>query len=377
MDSVLPGPAGEANCLSFKGRGVFACISPWNFPLAIFLGQVVGALCAGNTVICKPARQTPAIAKKAVELLKKAGVPEDVIQFVPSNAEDIQEVVLKDLRVKGVVFTGSTGVAKKINQTLANRPGEIVPFIAETGGLNAMIVDSSALFEQVVHDVIISGFQSAGQRCSALRLLYVQEDIIVPLVNMLEGALVHVNMGCPLSLETDVGPVIDALSLKNLDSYCASRKKEGFKVTSCEVKSGLKRTHCSPSFIELKNSQDLTKEVFGPIVHIISYGVNELNAVVKAINDTGYGLTLGIHSRLQERIDYIINHVHVGNIYVNRNIIGAVVGSQPFGGQGMSGTGPKAGGPHYVGRMAVEQSLSVNTMAVGGNATLMAEDLRK
>lgn len=368
----LPGPTGELNQLSMHGRGPMVCISPWNFPLAIFTGQVTAALVAGNPVIAKPANQTPLIAAKAVELLHQAGIPKEVLQLLPTKGSSIGQYLMTDKRVQGVVFTGSTETAQTIQQTLVNRGGAIVPLIAETGGQNAMIVDSSALPEQVVLDVIASAFNSAGQRCSALRVLFVQEDIADKLIAMLKGAMQELVIGDPSLLNTDVGPVIDKDAQQNLNQHIDLMHAKA----KCIYQKQLPQictngTFVAPVAFELPNLDLLTHEVFGPVLHVIRYKSKDLDNVIESINNTGFGLTLGIHTRVEETANYIQQRVKVGNSYMNRNMIGAVVGVQPFGGEGLSGTGPKAGGPHYLLRMCHERTLSVNTSAAGGNASLM------
>lgn len=373
---VLPGPTGEYNQLSLHGRGVFACISPWNFPLAIFLGQVTAALVAGNTVIAKPASQTPRIALKAVALLHEAGVPKDVVQVLIGSGSQLGNRLIEDERIQGVMFTGYTDTARGINQSLAARKGPIVPFIAETGGQNAMIVDSSALPEQVITDVLASAFNSAGQRCSALRVLFLQSDIAPRVMSMLKGAMAELKIGDPLELSTDVGPVIDNAAKESLVSHVDRLTYDARLIYQCALPKDLPNlpfgAFFAPCAYEIPGIDYLTHEVFGPILHVIQYQSDNLDKVIDSINRTGYGLTLGIHSRINETIDYIRERVHVGNTYVNRNMIGAVVGVQPFGGEGLSGTGPKAGGPHILPRLAIERTLSINTTAAGGNATLMS-----
>ena len=369
---VLPGPTGEFNQLSLHPRGVIVCISPWNFPLAIFIGQIVAALVTGNTVIAKPAEQTPLIAAEAVRILHAAGVPGSVVQLLPGRGEVVGAKLVADIRTAGVMFTGSTETAKLIQQTLAHRPGPMVPFIAETGGQNAMIVDSSALPEQVVGDVISSAFNSAGQRCSALRVLFVQEDIAPRLLSMLQGAMAELAVGDPSLLSTDVGPVIDREALKTLRHHFMTMQKEAKLLYQVPMNPKTEGFYFAPCVFELNDLTILQKEVFGPILHVIRYRAAELDKVLDAILNTGYGLTLGIHSRIDATINHITHRAAVGNIYVNRNIIGAVVGTQPFGGERLSGTGPKAGGPHYLPHLCVERTLSINTTAAGGNATLVS-----
>ncbi|MEM1243408.1 MAG: bifunctional proline dehydrogenase/L-glutamate gamma-semialdehyde dehydrogenase PutA [Pseudomonadota bacterium] len=366
------GPTGETNLLTYHGRGPILCISPWNFPLAIFTGQVVAALVTGNAVLAKPAEQTPLIAALAVRLMHQAGIPKKVLQLIPGSGEQTGRILVTDKRVKGVVFTGSTATANIINQTLAKRENEIVPLIAETGGQNAMIVDSSALLEQVVVDVITSAFRSAGQRCSALRVLYIQEAMADNFIAMLKGAMAELRIGNPFKLDTDIGPVIDSQAQQALQKHIAKLTKQGKKIFATPVDKHLDSGNfVAPIAFLLEDIAELNQEVFGPVLHVIRYRANELNQVIEAINGTGYGLTLGIHSRIGETIEYIQQRVHVGNCYVNRNMIGAMVGVQPFGGEGLSGTGPKAGGPNYLKRLVHERTLTINTTASGGNASLL------
>lgn len=371
----FPGPTGELNKLAYHARGVFVCIAPWNFPLAIFLGQAVAALVTGNAVLAKPAHQTPRIGLFAVNLAHKAGVPKDIFQFIHSKGSDVSEYLLTDERVKGVVFTGSTNTALEINRVLANRLGPIIPFIAETGGMNAMIVDSSALHEQVVTDVIVSAFQSAGQRCSALRILCVQEDIADNLLHMLSNAMKEIDVGMPTQFCTDVGPLIDNAAKKNLENhllYLKALEKEGITkniYTCCAPKSD---NFFAPALWEIDHIALLKEEVFGPIVHVVRFKESELEDVFAQLNKTGYGLTMGIHSRLESTIATAERFARVGNLYVNRNMIGAVVGVQPFGGEGLSGTGPKAGGPNYLLRFVHERTFTQNLTACGGNVTLLS-----
>lgn len=372
IPQLLPGPTGEENWLSFQGRGMIACISPWNFPLAIFIGQVTAALMAGNTVIAKPASHTPLIASAAVKLLHEAGIPGEVLQLLPASGTTIGSKIVFDPRIKGIVFTGSTETAREINQGLASREGGILPFIAETGGQNAMIVDTSALKEQVVVDVLNSAFGSAGQRCSALRVLFIQEEMADSLIEMICGAMAELKLGDPSELFTDVGPVIDSAAKKMLQEHFDHMCNEAKLLYQCKLPSGLDQTNFfAPSLFELSSLELLKREVFGPILHVIRYAAQDREQIIHAINHTGYGLTLGIQSRIQHTVDVISRQVHVGNQYVNRSMVGAVVGVQPFGGEGLSGTGPKAGGPHYLPRLCLERSLSINTTAVGGNASLL------
>ncbi len=371
---TLPGPTGESNTLQLAGRGVFVCISPWNFPLAIFIGQVAAALAAGNSVIAKPAEQTNLIGFAAVQLLHEAGVPHGVLQYAPGDGATVGAALTADPRVAGVCFTGSTETARAINRALASRDtGPIATLIAETGGQNAMIADSSSLPEQVVKDALGSAFTSAGQRCSAARVLFVQRDIADKVVAMLAGAMAELQVGDPGLLSTDVGPVIDVDAKCLLDEH-AGRMSAGMgrHIATATLGEGTAHgTFFAPVAWELDSIDALTRENFGPALHVIRFDAAELDQVVDRINDTGYGLTLGIHSRIDATIERIVSRAKVGNIYVNRNQIGAVVGVQPFGGQGMSGTGPKAGGPHYLPRFATEKTVTVNTTAAGGNASLL------
>ena len=371
--AALPGPTGEANTLQLSGRGVFVCISPWNFPLAIFTGQVAAALAAGNTVIAKPAEQTNLIGYAAVKLLHEAGVPEAVLQFVPGSGSKIGGLMTGDPRVAGVCFTGSTGTARRINLSLAQRQaGPIATLIAETGGQNAMIADSSSLPEQVVKDALGSAFTSAGQRCSAARVLLVQEDIADKVIGMLAGAMAELKVGDPGLLSTDVGPVIDTDAQCMLQDHAKAMESVARHIATAALGAGTEHgTFFAPTAWELDSMARLTEEKFGPALHVIRWKAGELDRVVDAINTSGYGLTLGIHSRIDATVERIVARARVGNIYVNRNQIGAVVGVQPFGGQGLSGTGPKAGGPHYLPRFATEKTVTVNTTAAGGNASLL------
>ncbi|MEH6630909.1 MAG: bifunctional proline dehydrogenase/L-glutamate gamma-semialdehyde dehydrogenase PutA [Halopseudomonas aestusnigri] len=369
---VMPGPTGERNELSLHGRGVFLCISPWNFPLAIFLGQISAALAAGNTVIAKPAEQTSLIAVAAIKLFHRAGIPGDVLHLLPGDGPTVAGPLLSDSRIKGVAFTGSTDTAKLIQRALAARDGEIVPLIAETGGQNAMIVDSTALPEQIVRDVLASSFQSAGQRCSALRVLFLQEDVADKILTMLAGAMDELGLGDSSELSTDVGPVIDEDARLMLQNHIDRMKKEAKLIRELPLPSNVSHgTYVAPATFEIAGLHVLQKEVFGPVLHVIRYKASELDNIIDQINGSGFGLTLGIHSRIDETVDYISRRVRVGNTYVNRNQIGAIVGVQPFGGMGLSGTGPKAGGPRYLHRFATEQSISIDTTAAGGNTSLM------
>ncbi|MDP6067201.1 MAG: bifunctional proline dehydrogenase/L-glutamate gamma-semialdehyde dehydrogenase PutA [Alphaproteobacteria bacterium] len=369
----LPGPTGEDNRLELQGRGVFLCISPWNFPLAIFTGQIAAALAAGNAVIAKPAEQTPLIAALALSLIERAGLPAGVLQLLPGPGEAVGARLVADQRIGGVAFTGSVDTARAVNQSLSRRPGAIVPLIAETGGQNAMIVDSSALTEQVVADVVQSAFHSAGQRCSALRVLYLQHEIAEPTIEMLVGAMAELAIGDPALLETDIGPVIDAEAQESLESHAARMAAEHTLLYRSVLPASCRHgTFVPPQAFEIPGIEVLEREVFGPILHVVRYRSDDIEAVCQAINGTGYGLTLGIHSRIEAFARRIHALVQAGNTYVNRNMVGAVVGVQPFGGLGLSGTGFKAGGPHYLLRFAQERSISINTTASGGNPDLLS-----
>ena len=368
----LPGPTGESNTLQLAGRGVFVCISPWNFPLAIFMGQVAAALAAGNSVIAKPAEQTNLIGYAAVKLMHEAGVPEAVLQFLPGDGATVGAALTKDPRVAGVAFTGSNDTARAINRAMAAREAAIGVLIAETGGQNALIGDSSSLPEQLVKDAISSAFTSAGQRCSAARVLFVQDDIADKVMHMLAGAMAELKVGDPGLLSTDIGPVIDADALALLDAHAAKMAKEAKLIATAATDDSVAHgTYFAPRAWELQSLSQLTRENFGPALHVIRWKADQLDQVIDTINATGFGLTLGIHSRIDETIDRIASRAKVGNIYVNRNQIGAVVGVQPFGGQNLSGTGPKAGGPHYLPRFTTEKTVTVNTTAAGGNASLL------
>jgi RHH-type proline utilization regulon transcriptional repressor/proline dehydrogenase/delta 1-pyrroline-5-carboxylate dehydrogenase len=370
---LLPGPTGELNELFVQGRGVFVCISPWNFPLAIFLGQVTAALAAGNTVIAKPAEQTCLVGYRAVQLAHEAGIPKEALQFLPGTGASVGAALTSDERIGGVCFTGSTGTAKVINRALAAREGAIIPLIAETGGQNAMVVDSTSQPEQVVNDVVASSFTSAGQRCSALRVLYLQEDIADRVLEILKGAMDELSIGYPGSVKTDVGPVIDATAKANLNAHIEHIKQVGKLIKQVELPADCKDGHfVAPTAVEIDSIKVLEKEHFGPILHVIRFKASELDKVIADINSTGFGLTLGIHSRNEGHALSVADQVNVGNVYINRNQIGAVVGVQPFGGQGLSGTGPKAGGPHYLTRFMTEKTRTNNITAIGGNATLLS-----
>ena len=369
----MQAPTGEINILTLHGRGVFVCISPWNFPLAIFTGQITAALMAGNAVVAKPAEQTPLIAMKTVQLLHEAGVPQNALNLLPGDGAVGARLVAHP-QVAGVAFTGSTAVAQDINRALAAKNGPIVPLIAETGGLNAMIVGSSALPEQVIDDAVLSAFGSSGQRCSALRLLCLQEDIADKILRMLKGTMAELKLGDPSELSTDIGPVIDEDAHAALTHHRAGLDGFGKLIYEVRMDPHLPpRGHFfAPCAFELDTLKGLDKEVFGPVLHVIRYKNSELDELIDDINAKGYGLTFGIHSRVDSFQKKLAKKIKAGNIYINRSMIGAVVGAQPFGGHGLSGTGPKAGGPHYLARFATEKVISVNTTAAGGNASLVS-----
>ncbi len=343
--------ADGATGLAAPARGVFACISPWNFPLAIFSGQIGAALAAGNAVLAKPAPQTPLVAALAVDLLWKAGVPRSALQLLPGDGA-VGGMITSDARIKGVAFTGSTETALKIRRAMAENLDPTAPLIAETGGLNAMLVDSTALPEQAVRDILASSFQSAGQRCSALRCLYVQEDVAHAVQEMLFGAMDELALGDPWQLISDVGPVIDATAQGNIRDYIAAARAEGRVLR--EMQAPAQGTFIAPTVIKVPGIEAMPREIFGPVLHIATFKAGEVEKVVQAVNATGYGLTFGLHTRIDDRVQAVTDALHVGNLYVNRNQIGAVVGSQPFGGEGLSGTGPKAGGPEYLLRFTVQ-----------------------
>ena len=371
---TLPGPTGESNQLHLHGRGVFACISPWNFPLAIFIGQIAAALVTGNTVLAKPAEQTNLVAFRATQLLHEAGIPAEVLQLLPGDGATVGARLTSDPRIAGVCFTGSTETARIINRALAGRDAPIATLIAETGGQNALIADSSALPEQLVKDAMSGAFGSAGQRCSATRILFVQEDVAERTVHLLAGAMDELALGDPGLYATDIGPVIDEDARKILTDHAARMRTDGKLIKSLALTDA--HAHgCffAPCAYEIDSLKRLPREIFGPVLHVIRYKSKDLDKVIDEINATGYGLTLGIHSRIDATIEHIQQRIRAGNCYVNRNMIGAVVGVQPFGGEGLSGTGPKAGGPHYLHRFTTERTLTINTSAVGGNATLLAQ----
>ncbi|MBX3619521.1 MAG: L-glutamate gamma-semialdehyde dehydrogenase [Rhizobacter sp.] len=367
---LLPGPTGESNELRLHGRGVFVCISPWNFPLAIFTGQVVAALVAGNSVAAKPAEQTPAVAQRMVALLHDAGVPQDALALLHGPGETIGAALVAHVHTAGVCFTGSTAVARHIHRALAAKDGPIVPLVAETGGINAMVVDSSALPEQVCDAVVQSAFRSAGQRCSALRLLCVHESVADGVIEMIRGALAELRVGDPSRLATDVGPVIDHEAFEMLQGHVGRLRDEARFIGAAPLEAGVPRL-VAPVAFEVPRIADVPHEIFGPVLHVVRWG-GDVGEVIAQINALGYGLTLGVQTRIDSRALQVAAAARIGNVYVNRNMIGAVVGVQPFGGEGLSGTGPKAGGPHYLYRFCAEQTLTINTAAAGGNAALLA-----
>ncbi len=367
----LPGPTGEANILSYRARGPVAAISPWNFPLAIFTGQIATALAAGNPVIAKPAAQTPVTAFLATRLMQEAGLPPGVLQLLPGDGQ-VGAALIRDRRVCAVAFTGSSETAWAIQRTLAERRATIVPLIAETGGINAMIADSSALAEQVVRDAVHSAFDSAGQRCSAARVLFLQGEIAASTMAMLKGAIEALDVGDPMDIATDVGPVIDETAQDTLEGHKLRMQREGETLIDVELPASCRvGTYVAPAAYVIDRVERIEREVFGPILHVVRYDGGHLGKVVEAINGLGYGLTLGLHSRIAAAADYVAEHARVGNLYVNRNQIGAVVGMQPFGGEGLSGTGPKAGGPNALSRFMTERVRSTDVTATGGNVALL------
>jgi len=369
----LPGYTGERNELRLVPRGLVAAISPWNFPLAIFVGQIVAPLLAGNAVLAKPAGQTPLIAMRAVQLLHEAGVPGAVLALLPGGGSTVGAQLIKDPRIGAVVFTGSTDVGRQINQQLAARDGAIVPLVAETGGLNALIVDSTALPEQVCDDVLLSAFDSAGQRCSSLRVLFLQEDIADKVSEMIIGALSTLRLGDPLALSSDIGPVIDDKAKQELQAHCLRMQAEGRQLYALSdmPEECMYGSFLSPHVFEIDRMSRLPREAFGPILHIVRWQADRVDDVVAAIKACGYGLTGGVHSRRDGFVRDLAERLPIGNFYINRNLVGAIPGVQPFGGEGLSGTGPKAGGPHYVRRFTTERVVTTDTTAAGGNASLL------
>jgi RHH-type proline utilization regulon transcriptional repressor/proline dehydrogenase/delta 1-pyrroline-5-carboxylate dehydrogenase len=373
--TTLPGPTGERNQLGMRARGIFVCISPWNFPLAIFTGQVAAALASGNAVLAKPAEATTLIGHRAVQLLLEAGVPDGVLHFLPGRGAVVAAHAVADPRVSGVALTGSSETARHINQALAAKEGPIATLIAETGGQNAMFVDSTALPEQVVLDTVASAFNSAGQRCSALRLLCLQDEIATRVIELLCGYMEELRIGDPCNLATDVGPTIDMRARDDIAKHVDAISNKATVIHQCELPRETDGgTYYPPTVIEIDSLDLLQREVFGPVLHILRFSSNKLADTLDAVNRLGYGLTMGVHSRIDSRARTITEHSGAGNIYINRNMIGAVVGVQPFGGRGLSGTGPKAGGPHYLPRFGSEYTVSNNISAVGGNASLLSLD---
>ena len=367
----LPGYTGEKSVLHHKGKGIFACISPWNFPLAIFLGQISAALVTGNCVIAKPAAQTPKIAYLAVKLAHESGIPAQALQLILGEGSLFGRKLVENNKIAGVAFTGSTETGWAINKSLANRRAQIATLIAETGGQNVMIVDSTALIEKAVDDVVESAFGSAGQRCSACRVVYIQDEVADSFIEILTGAVNEITVGMPQFLETDVPPVIDAAAQKNLEEHIADMKKNSKFIVAANLPKDVKETFVAPHVFEIKNIGELKKENFGPILHVIRFKREEINKVIDEINATGFGLTFGIQSRIYDFINHVCERVNAGNIYINRSIIGAVVGTHPFGGNGLSGTGPKAGGPNYLKRFLNEVTITDNVSAIGGNLELI------
>ena len=366
------GPTGETNTLELEARGTIVCISPWNFPLAIFVGQVSAALVAGNTVLARPASTTPVSAYLAVEAMHQAGVPKDVVQLLLCTAADMEWCLGQQDPLDGVLFTGSNLTAKRIQRTLAGREGALVPLIAETGGQNCLIADSSALPEQLVQDVVESAFDSAGQRCSALRVLYLQQEIFEPVIELLTGAMKQLRIGAPENSETDIGPLISREALNKLEHYVAGYRDGGKLLFQSKLEAGLSDGfYFAPCLLQAESLAQLQEEMFGPVLHVISYSYDRKHQIINEINRCGYGLTLGVHSRSECFTREVAERAKVGNVYINRNIIGATVGVQPFGGRGLSGTGPKAGGPNYLTRLMHEKTISINTAAAGGNVDLL------
>jgi len=376
----LIGPTGEKNYLFHQGKGIFGCISPWNFPLAIFTGQVAAALASGNCVIAKPAKQTALIAYFMVKILHQAGIPRNVLHLLIGDAAKIGNQLVKDESICGIAFTGSTATAKYINLNLANRTGSIAKFIAETGGQNTMIMDSTSLPEQAVDDIILSAFGSSGQRCSALRVLYIQNDIADNMIELLKGAVSELKIGYPYgNFDTDVSSVIDEDAQKHINAHIAKMNKKATLIARAKAKDEHNELEIAngnfvlPHIFEINSINQLKEEIFGPVLHIIRYDSKDLEKIIQEINSTGYGLTFGAHSRIESIINKMKTSINAGNIYVNRSMIGATVGVHPFGGMGLSGTGPKAGGPNYLQAFCVEKTLSVNVTAIGGNIDLLNE----
>lgn len=364
----LEGPTGEENIITYTPKGRFLCISPWNFPVAILIGQISAALVCGNKVIVKPSEHTSILGYLVVKKFHELGIPKDALELILGDGS-YGEILTKITPLHGVAFTGSLKTAKKIQTNLLENQKQIVPLIAETGGINAMIVDSSALLEQVTDDVIRSAFDSAGQRCSALRVLCIQEEIYEELISMIKGNISTQSIGDPNDFDTDIGPIINSNALKDLNNYIAKCEEKGMEVF--KFKTNKSKTHISPTLINIKNISDIKDEQFGPILHILKYKSNQIDELIGQINDSGYGLTMGIHTRIETRADYFGSMSNVGNVYINRDMVGAVVGSQPFGGVGLSGSGFKAGGPNYLLQFLNEKVVSKNSVAFGGNTELL------
>jgi RHH-type proline utilization regulon transcriptional repressor/proline dehydrogenase/delta 1-pyrroline-5-carboxylate dehydrogenase len=370
----LPGPTGEVNEMRYEGRGVIVCISPWNFPLAILLGQITAALAAGNCVIAKPATQGELVARQVAQLLKTAGFPEGCCYFTPCSARVFATVALPDPKVAGVCFTGSLEAAQEIQRELVLRDGPLAYMSAETGGQNAMIVDSTALCEQVVIDAMTSAFDSAGQRCSALRVLCLQNEIAPKVIEQLRGRMQLLRVGDPLDWQTDIGPVTNESAQKKIQAHIARLNEKNLLLATTPLDKAIASQgyFVSPTLIEIDHINILKQEIFGPVLHILRFDKNHLPQLIEQINGSGYGLTLGIHTRIDSRAQQIAQQVRCGNIYINRNMIGAVVGSQPFGGMGLSGSGQKNGGPDTLLHLCQRKSISNNVAAIGGNAALLA-----
>ena len=373
QEKSLPGITGEQNSIRLMGRGVFCCISPWNFPIAIFTGQIVAALVCGNAVIAKPASLTTLVAMRLVQIFHEAGVPPEVLHLLPASGTLTGETIVSDERLSGIAFTGSLNTAQQILKQRSLCEQAMIPVIAETGGINAMIVDSSALIEQVTQDVMVSAFDSAGQRCSALRLLYIQEDIYEPLLKSIGGAMATLKVGNPFEPDTDVGPVISEEALNSLQQYLKGIPKEKIRYQSPISNNAPSGYWVAPTCIEVESGKDVDQELFGPLLHVVSFKLEDMDQIIEEINSSGYGLTLGVHSRIDAHIEKISQQANVGNIYVNRSMIGAMVGAQPFGGRGLSGSGPKAGGPNYLYMFCVEKTISNNVTAIGGNPSLFED----
>ena len=363
---------GEENIFSLRGRGVFLCISPWNFPLAIFTGQIAAALVTGNTVVAKPAEQTPLIAFHMTQLLLKAGTPPYALQLLPGSGDTVGQRLVAEPKIAGVVFTGSSETARRINMTLSQRTNGIIPFIAETGGQNAMVMDSSALPEQALDDILLSSFGASGQRCSALRVLYVPEEIADTFLPILKEAAMQLNIGFPEDLDTDIGSVINPEAQEKIGSHIERYRKRILFQLPIPAIAQRKGCYVPPTCLQMHSILELENEIFGPVLHVIRYKWGEIDTVLKEINSTNYALTFGIHSRLESRIALLTDRIQAGNIYINRGMVGAVVGQQPFGGHGLSGTGYKAGGPNYLMRFVTETCTTTNTAAFGGNVQLLA-----